>query len=123
MAVEHGVENNGPEKITSSKMFEYIRKTSSKNDVIVFFRPRAMTLYTDRRSIMIFDDWNSIVKKGDYLVLNKTRGKYFQFSPKDVFIGTNSFKKSFVLKYENADFAVYRIYKSESLVAKKLTYE
>ncbi len=111
--LDHRIENYGPEKGTSVKMFDFIRKNSSKNDVIVFFRPRAMTLYTDRRSIMIFDDWKNVLKKGNYIVLYKAREKYFQFSPKDNFIASNSFKKNFILKYENTDFAIYRILKSE----------
>ena len=42
---------NGPESPGAQEMFAAVREQASSDDVILFFRARAMTLYTDRRAI------------------------------------------------------------------------
>lgn len=42
---------NGPESPSAQEMFAVVREQASSDDVILFFRARAMTLYTDRRAI------------------------------------------------------------------------
>lgn len=43
----------GPNRIQSVEMFDAVRMETATDDVIGFFKARAMTLYTDRRSVQI----------------------------------------------------------------------
>ena len=43
---------DGPNNKTSTEMFDYIKKNVSKNEIIIFRKPRVMTLYTKKNSIM-----------------------------------------------------------------------
>jgi hypothetical protein len=44
---------NGPYSPDSIELFNYIKKHTGKDDAIIFHKPRAMTLYTDRKSFAL----------------------------------------------------------------------
>jgi 4-amino-4-deoxy-L-arabinose transferase-like glycosyltransferase len=53
----------------SQDMFEFIRENTSSESVIVFFKPRAMRLFTDRDAYMA--QTCSELTRGNYVVINK----------------------------------------------------
>jgi hypothetical protein len=65
---------NGPFDSYSQEMFAYVRENTAPESVIVFMRPRALRLFTERDAFMTVrcDD----LFKGDYVVLHlKMEGK------------------------------------------------
>lgn len=106
------VATQGPESKESQNMFNYIRKNTSQDDIIIFFRPRAMNLYTGRKSAMIFDNWDNIIVKGNYLVLHKEKGGFYQMNPSR-WLGIHSkMPKNLVKIKESSDFVIFKIIKS-----------
>ncbi len=60
----------GPNHLEAVEMFEAVREQSATDDVIGFFKARAMTLYTDRRSVQIAEtDPLNPIPQFDLLVL------------------------------------------------------
>jgi hypothetical protein len=64
---------DGPYTAESLDMFRYIKDRSEPDEVIAFYKPRAMRLMTDRNSIMTSN--TSDVKKADYFVYDKKQGR------------------------------------------------
>jgi hypothetical protein len=62
-------------------VFNFIKDETPPDSVIVFFKPRAMRLFTDRDSIMVLECENLLL--GDYVVLHKN-WEYSQILPKDI---------------------------------------
>jgi hypothetical protein len=66
---------NGPETPAAQEMFAAVKGLTRADDVILFFRSRAMTFYTDRRATMGVDlelllpqsDWYVMEKNGTYV--------------------------------------------------------
>jgi hypothetical protein len=57
----------GPCQKDSVELFNYISLNTSEDSIIIFNRPRVMTLYTDRKSAKI-GDFDKIVESGaDYI--------------------------------------------------------
>ena len=61
---------HGPESPDAQEMFEAVRATTRADDVILFFRARAMTLYSDRRSIM-GANLEQLLPRSDWYVMAK----------------------------------------------------
>ncbi|WP_165501788.1 glycosyltransferase family 39 protein [Pedobacter frigiditerrae] len=99
----------GPENASSTEMFHFIKTNTKEKDVIIFFRPRAMTLYTGRQSAMIYRNWNDLLKIGDYLVLRRNLATYFQFPANK--INALGFKDNLQYVYQNEEFIVFKIKK------------
>jgi len=59
----------GPFDVYSDEMFRFIRENTSTNSVVVFFKPRAMRLFTDRDSIRL--DTCDRLTAGDYVSIHK----------------------------------------------------
>jgi hypothetical protein len=72
---------NGPFESYSDEVFRYIQTETSPDSVIVFFKPRAMRLFTDRDSIMVLECENLLL--GDYVVLHKN-WEFSQVLPQDI---------------------------------------
>jgi len=53
----------------SMDMYEFIRENTSPDSIIVFFKPRAMRMFTDRDSYMAMTCGE--LTRGDYVVINK----------------------------------------------------
>jgi hypothetical protein len=104
------IELIGPYSPKSVEMFDFIRKNTTSNDVIVFFKPRAMRYLTGHNSI--FSNTCEGLRNGDYLAWMKG----------EEFIGTGrqmdliEFEKcidsqKLVLRFENDENAIYEILK------------
>jgi len=72
---------NGPFDPYSDELFNYIREGTPSDSVIVFFKPRAMRLFTGRDSIMRFDCEGLAL--GDYVALHR-KWDNSQVMPADV---------------------------------------
>jgi hypothetical protein len=59
----------GPFDIYSDEMFNFIEGNTSSESIVVFFKPRAMRLFTNRDSIMVLECER--LKLGDYLAIHK----------------------------------------------------
>lgn len=67
---------NGPETPAAQEMFAAVKDRTRADDVILFFRSRAMTFYTDRRATM-GDDLELLLPRSDWYVMEKN-GTYVQ---------------------------------------------
>lgn len=71
---------DGPAMEEAKQIFDFVNTKTKKDDVIVFFKPRVMSLYTKHRSCMIYDSLESLRKTGNYVILHKQKGDYNQIS-------------------------------------------
>ncbi|MBI9064489.1 MAG: hypothetical protein JEZ14_21060 [Marinilabiliaceae bacterium] len=96
----------GPETPAAKAMFEFIQDETGNDAVIVFFKPRVMSLYTKRKSCLVNDYPYKIRAEGDYLVIHKEMGNFDQ-------IGSIHYNPPewLDIKYENDLFIVYQIMK------------
>jgi Dolichyl-phosphate-mannose-protein mannosyltransferase len=67
----------GPESTASQEMFAEVRSRTGDDDVIAFQRARAMTLYTDRRSVQLLDR-AELLERADWYVRVKDQADYSQ---------------------------------------------
>jgi hypothetical protein len=89
----------------SSAMFEYVRDKTPEDSVIIFFKPRAMRLRSDRDS---FSTTNcEDLTKGDYVAIVKGNSGWDQIPPQDV--GHCNPAVRLTPAYEKDDFLVYQI--------------
>ncbi|MBA2437129.1 MAG: hypothetical protein H0V52_02115 [Acidimicrobiia bacterium] len=61
---------HGPEAPDAQEMFAAVKDLTQEDDVILFFRSRAMTLYTDRRSVM-GANLEELLPRSDWYVMAK----------------------------------------------------
>ena len=61
---------HGPESPDAQQMFAAVKERTRADDVILFFRSRAMTLYSDRRSVM-GSDLELLLPRSDWYVMAK----------------------------------------------------
>ncbi len=73
---------NGPFDPFSLQMYDYIREKTPSDSVIVFFKPRAMRLMTDRDTIMSTEC--SRMSLGDHIVLSRKVEENQQISPEEI---------------------------------------
>lgn len=95
---------NGPFDAFSYDLYNYIRAETPPDSVIVFFKPRALRLFTDRDSIMSIECERLLL--GDYVALHKN-WEYSQILPGDI-QGCNLPLKNV---YENRRFILYEVEK------------
>ena len=103
--LQNGRAINGPFDAYSKQVYKYIKEETPPDSVIVFFKPRAMRLMTDRDALMSMEC--DRILKGDYLVLSRKVGKNQQIPPEE--IGACNLPINEVLK--NSRFIVYQISK------------
>ena len=60
----------GPEDPSALQMFEAVEATTDEDDIIGFFRARAMNLYTDRRTVQV-TSVQHVVERTDFYVMAK----------------------------------------------------
>lgn len=95
----------GPYKKTSIEMFDYIRNSSAKNEMIGFCKPRAMLLYTGRNAVIPVSYDECIKRNISYLVYyKKTRVEQL---PMD---SVKSHAGNLHKVFGNDDFIVFRLY-------------
>ena len=86
-------------------MFAYIRDHTEAESVIVFFKPRAMTLMTGRPALKLH--YVRHLLRGDYVALYKPDEVLDQLLPDEVRCLTE--KGIMQMVYKNNDFTVYRV--------------
>lgn len=95
---------NGPFESFSMEMYEYVRENTPPDSVIVFFKPRALRLFTDRDAIMSIECDRLLL--GDYVILHKN-WEYSQILPGDI----QNCRLPLTLVYENRKYLVYELQK------------
>lgn len=108
--LDFGPIDNGVGKRETIELFEFIKKKTTNNDVIVFPKPRVMAFYTERKVLKghwttYKDLWSYFRKKKvSYIVVTRIFDDYDYY---------NGLKKEyddlFELKFFNNDFRVYNI--------------
>ena len=92
---------DGPYNDDSTEMFDFIKKNVSQTDIVVFRKPRVMTLLTNKYSIM-YNDMKDFVEK-DWYVIDKKNTMNIDLNRK------NFFKKyPASIFFENKQFIVYK---------------
>lgn len=99
-------EGPGPYQPTSQQLFSFISTNTDPHSVIVFFKPRALRLFTDRASVMIARVDHLTI--GDYVCL--LQQDHRNQVPRDA-ISRLRETGGLVPVYRNADFECYRIQK------------
>lgn len=97
----------GPFDAYSIQMFDYIKEVTAPNSVIVFFKPRAMRLMTDRDAIMLVECDHLLM--GDYVVLSRNQkiAENHQIQPDKIVACKLPLKEVF----KNRNFVTYKILK------------
>ncbi|WP_109698124.1 glycosyltransferase family 39 protein [Chitinophaga deserti] len=96
----------GPMEKDSRDMFRFIKEKTDKKDVIAFFRPRAMHLYAERRSLVVINNPLALVRSAQYYVF-RTGGNNF-YQQDTAFLRYRPFN-SLQTVYRNPSFIVYKI--------------
>jgi len=99
----------GPETEDAREMFAFINM-QTQNCVIVFFKPRVMSLYTGHRSCIIHDYPENIRPTGNYVVLHKQMGDYNQIN--SLIDHPPAWLSK---KMENSRFVVYQINREDEI--------
>ncbi len=100
------------EKPSTQELFTFVRSETGQNDVIVFFKPRVLSLYTDRHSVAIAipdpegDPISRMRDFGvDWVIVKRIHLGEFQTEMND-FVDNNP--GHFEQVYENDDFRIFR---------------
>jgi len=80
--LQAGREINGPFDPVSRETYEFIKNETPSGSILVFFKPRAMRLMTDRISLASTDCER--MSLGNYLVLSKKVGENLQIPPERI---------------------------------------
>ena len=96
---------NGPYDNVSKEVYKYIQEQTPEDSVVVFFKPRAMRLMTNRDSILSTDCAG--ILKGDYLVLSRKVGENQQVPPEEIDACNLPMEQVF----KNNRFIVYQVLK------------
>lgn len=100
---------NGPFDPVSAQMFEFLREKTPAQSIIIFFRPRALRLLTNRDTFMT--ERCADLPKGDYLALSKKVGDNGQLPLQDV---TECKEVTLNQVFGNKRFVVYKINKQRA---------
>jgi hypothetical protein len=100
-----GREINGPFDPYSIETYDFIKNNTPPDSIIVFFKPRAMRLMTDRASLALTEC--ARMTEGDYLALSKKVGENLQIPPELI----DECHLALDKVYENRRFVVYRMMK------------
>lgn len=103
--------SSGPYTATAQDMFAYISQHTAEQDIIIFFKPRALRMLTNRPAIQV--DFPSEIGRGDYLCLYLGPDAYQQISPQQA----SDLVKDGILEmvYSNEEFILYRVIKPRIL--------
>jgi hypothetical protein len=96
-------EINGPFDPFSIETYDFIKNNTPPDSIIVFFKPRAMRLITDRDALALTECKR--IPEGDYLALSKKVGENLQIPPEKIGECNLPLDKVF----ENRRFVVYQV--------------
>ncbi len=114
-AAKYTTENFGPivttgiNKPETQELFAYIRANTEENAIFIFRKPRALSLYTDRRGL-VFEPLESVDSTMRYF--REVGANYLINSPMDpdyLLAFIRGREDMFSLVYSNTDFRVYKI--------------
>jgi hypothetical protein len=94
---------NGPESPDAKEMFTAVKEQTRGDDVILFFRARAMTLYSDRRAVQ-GSNLDQMLKRSDWYVMAKD-STYSQTPLTDAEGAARGLTKA----WENATWVIWRV--------------
>lgn len=98
-----GRQINGPFDPYSIETYDFIKNNTPSESVIVFFKPRAMRLMTDRDALALTECERML--EGDYLALSKKVGENLQIPPERIHECNLPLERVF----QNRRFIVYQI--------------
>jgi hypothetical protein len=101
--LREGRQINGPFDPYSLETYDFIKSNTPSDSIIVFFKPRAMHLMTDRNSLALTECDRML--EGDYLALSKKVGENLQIPPER--IGECNLPLERV--FQNRRFIVYQV--------------
>lgn len=101
--VSNGRNINGPYDPVSREVYSYINEETPPDSVVIFFKPRAMRLMTDRDTLMINQCEGML--KGDYIVLSKKVGENNQIPPEQI----DSCNLPLDNVFDNRRFIIYKV--------------
>jgi hypothetical protein len=93
----------GPEHPTAVEMFAEVRSRTRRDEVVAFFRARAMNLYSDRQSLQL-NNADHILARADWYVMEKN-STYFQL----LLTGEAAADLGLTLEWENERFMLWRV--------------
>jgi hypothetical protein len=93
----------GPFDPFSKQVYDYVKQKTPSDSVIVFFKPRVMTLMTDHLSIMSTECDRLLT--GDYVVISKKDGSNQQIPPNEISSCNAPLNKVF----QNLRFIIYKV--------------
>lgn len=96
---------NGPFDQYSMEMYDFIKNETPKNSVIVFFKPRALRLMTDRDAISVTQC--DQLSRGDYIALSKKVEDNLQIPPEEI----EACGLPLEAVFQNRRFIVYKIFR------------
>lgn len=94
---------NGPETPSAQEMFAAVREVTRGDDVLLFFRARAMSLYTDRLALQ-GSDLDRMLKRVDWYVMEKN-STYSQTPLTDAEAAGRGLKKA----WENSGWVIWKV--------------
>lgn len=112
--VEYGPFQNGITKNEAQQLFEYVRQEIGENEVVIFRKPRVLSLFTGRAAAV----WhNSTEDEELWNFFRQINASYLIVGPENVEPYDQAFIRAFVDRnparfqqtFANADFQVYRI--------------
>jgi hypothetical protein len=95
---------NGPFDPVSYELYDFIRTKTPADSVIIFVRPRALRLFTNRDSFMTTECAD--LPKGDYVAIHRKMGNGGQIAPDQI---TACPAVTLAPVFKNTRFIVYRI--------------
>lgn len=95
---------SGPFSPGAAAMFSFIRRSSPADSVVIFFKPRAMRLFTDRDSFLTW--YCADLPQGDYVVIMQDEGIFNQVPPSSI---RNCVSVSLANVFEQDNIVVYQI--------------
>lgn len=100
-----GIVVNGPHRSSCVAVFDYIKNSTTPDDVILFFKPRMLMLYAQRLSIHISEPER--LTKGDYLMVHRNGDEMLS---KETIESLES-KEAIVFEFATNDYTLFRIVK------------
>ncbi|HEY2981115.1 MAG TPA: hypothetical protein VGJ22_08040, partial [Anaerolineales bacterium] len=100
--LQNGRTINGPFDPVSAQMFEFVRTETPADSVVIFFKPRAMRLFTDRDAFMT--DRCEDLGRGDYLVFHEKQGSNGQVAEPETCTNVG-----LTVVFNNQRFTIYQI--------------
>ena len=112
--LDYGPIHDGIAKKETQEFFDYVKKETGRDDILVFRKPRALALFTGRRA----SSWHQPADdQALWSYFRQIRATYLVLGPKHVEAADQEYFGNFIARrqdqlqetYSNADFHVYRI--------------